>query len=301
MKFINSVIAQDEAAVVDTVYTWDLPVNALSHIAITHKFLNAAAFECTKYEACNFIRKVEVLYKGAAIASLSGVELDTYNAFMLKNMPILLNQVAAINSVRAVSLLIPFGRKLFDAVECFPATKKGELQLQITTNTAASTPNVAGSMFQIEAVELPEATPKQYVKVTTLSKTPTAVGLHDVDLPTGNRILGIQMHATSVPIGIAWTKSISYVKLLVDNSEYDYAKSNWETLHGMLINRLGHREPYDLDADHDHYMDAALLDFDPLGNDDYLLETAGMASLKLRIYADIANGILLHPIELVTV
>ncbi len=299
MKFIQSVLAQNEAVIKDTVDTWDLPVLPLSHIIVTIKGLNAGAVECTKYEIENLIRKIEVLYEGAAIVSLSGVELDTYNGLLFRNLPILGNQVATNDGVRTLCLAIPFGRKIFDPNECFPKTSKGELQLQITWNTAAATPNIDGVMVQIETVELPEASPKQYVKVTTLSKTPTAIGEHDVDLPIGNKYIGIQLHATSVPIGTTWTKSISYLKLLVNNVEYNYARANWESLHGMLLNKIGHREPYDLDADHDHYMDAALLDFDPLGDDSYLLDTKGMASLRLKIYADIADLILLHPIELV--
>jgi len=299
MDFIHSVLAQNETVTKDTVRTWDLPVQPLSHIIITLRALNAAAFECTKYELESLIRKVEILYKGAAIVSLSGVELDTYNALVFRNLPILGNQVAAIDSVRTLCLVIPFGRKIFDPAECFPATKKGELQLQITWNTDAATPNVGTPQIQIETVELPGASPKQYVRVTTLTKTPTAVGLHDIDLPIGNKFIGIQLHATTVPIGIVWTKSISYIKLLVNNLEFNYAKANWESLHGMLLNKIGHREPYDLDADHDHYMNAALMDFDPLGDDKYLLDSKGMASLKLRIYADVADAILVHPIELV--
>lgn len=301
MRFIHSVLAQNESVTKDTVDSWDLPVNPLSHIILVIRALNAAAVECTKYEIENLIKKVEVLYKGASIISLSGVELDTYNAFTLRNLPILGNQVATDNGVRTLGLLLPFGRKLFNSKEAFPKTSRGELVLQITWNTAAATPNIDNVEIQIETLELPEATPTQYVKITTISKTPTAVGLHDVDLPRGNSLIGIQLHATTVPIGTSWTKSISYLKLLVDNSEYDFAKANWESLHAMLINKIGHREPYDLDADHDHYMDAALLDFDPLGDDSYLLDTRPMSSLKLRIYADIANEILIHPIELVKV
>lgn len=299
MKFIHSVVAQDTAMANDTVYTWDLPTNPLSHLILTIKGLNKAGFECTKYELESNISKVEVLYKGAAIISASGIELDTYNAFLLKNLPILLNQVAVINSVRALTLVVPFGRKLMNSKECFHATMKGELKLQITTS--AATANFTPSYLQIEAVELPEATPENYLRFTTLDKTPTAVGLHDVDLPIGNKFVGIQLHATSVPIGITWNKSISYVKLLANNVEYDYAITNWESLHGMLINKIGHREPYDLDADHDHYLDAALMDFDPIEGEDYLLDSAGLSSLKLRIYADVADAIIIHPIELVPV
>lgn len=299
MKFIHSVVAQDETITKDTVVTWDLPVNALSFLILTIKCLNAAAVEATKYEIENLLKKVLITFKGTSVIDLSGVELDTYNALTFKNLPILGNQVATNDAVRTLALIVPFGRKLYDAAECFPATRRGELTLQITFNTAAATPNIDGGMIQIESVELPEAKPGQYVKVTTLTKTPTAVGLHDVDLPIGNEYIGVQMHATTVPIGIVWTKSISNLRVLVNNSEYNYAKTNWESLHGMLLNRIGHREPYDLDADHDHYLDSALLDFDPLGDDKFLVDTKGFASFKLRIYADIANLILLHPIEIV--
>lgn len=301
MKFIHSVIAQDEVAAVDTYYNWDLPVNPLSHLILTIKCLNVAAVEATKYEIENFIRKLTVLYRGTSIVDLSGVELDTYIAQVFKNLPILGNQVTTINGVRTLALPIPFGRKIFDKDECFPKTSKGELVLQIRTNTAAACPNITGMMLQIESVELPEASPKNYVKITTITKTPTAAGEHDVNLPIGNKFLGVLMHATTVPIGATWTKSIGWVKLLIDNIEYNFSKTNWESLHGMLINKIGHREPYDLDADHDHYMDASLLDFDPLGDDSFLIDSVGKASIKLRINAEIANLILIHPIELVKV
>lgn len=299
MKFIHSVIAQDEAAAFDTYFNWDLPVNPLSHLILTIKCLNIAAVEATKYEIENFIRNLTISHKGTSIIDLSGVELDTYIAQVFKNLPILGNQVATIDGVRTLCLPIPFGRKLFDAKECFPKSNKGELTLQIRTNTAAVCPNITGCMFQIESVELPEATPANYVKVTTLTKTPTAVGEHDINLPIGNKLIGVLMHATSVPIGAVWTKSISNIKMLIDNIEYNFSRTNWESLHGMLINKIGHREPYDLDADHDHYMDAALMDFDPLGDDSFLVNTAGVSNVKLRIYADIADQILIHPVELV--
>lgn len=301
MKFIHSVIAQNKSVAVDETHTWNLPINPISHLIVTIRCLNVAAVEATKYEIENVIKKLEVLYKGASIFSIRGVDLDTYGALTLKNLPIFLNQVATINGVRALTLPVPFGRKLMNPDECFPKTLKGELQLQITINSAAATPNITTLELQIESVELPEATPKQYCRVTTIEKTPTAVGLHDVDLYIGNKLIAVMLQATTVPIGAVWTKSISYLSLLRNNEEYDYSKTNWESLHGMLINKIGHREPYDLDADHDHYMDASLLDFDPLGDDKYLLDTAGLSSLKLRIYADIANLIRVYPIELVAV
>jgi len=301
VKFIHSVVAQNEAVVKNTTKSWDLPVNPLSHLIITIRALNAAAVEATKFEIEDLLKKVSIDYRGITILDLSGVELDTYNALTFKNLPVLLNQVATDDAVRALTLVVPFGRKIFDPEECFPGSRRGELTLHITYNTAAATPNIDGCEIQIESVALPEATPKQYIKNTTLTKTPTAVGWHEIDLPIGNQLIGIGLHATTTPIGISWDKSISQVKVMADNDELDYTLTNWESLHGMLLNKIGHREPYDLDADHDHYLDSALLDFDPQGDSKFLIDTKPFARFNLAIYADVADQILVHPIEIVKV
>ena len=72
MKFIRSVLAQDETITVSTVVTYDLPVNPLSHILFTLLFANDTG-TITNYKALESalaqVSKVEILYRGQAIIS----------------------------------------------------------------------------------------------------------------------------------------------------------------------------------------------------------------------------------------
>ena len=80
-----------------------------------------------------------------------------------------------------------------------------------------------------------------------------------------------------------------------------FGLANWESLHGELLNRLGHREDYDASADNDDISKYALMDFSPMATDEYLLDTKGFASLKLRVNAGDTNVFRAIPLELVDV
>jgi len=295
MRFIRSVITQDKAITASDVTTIDLPVNPLSHIDFTLKYANVTN-ETTLAEALERIDKIEVLYKGAAILSMSGADLYALDCVLLKKRPYRLNIAATDGHVGAITLIVPMGRKLMNPEECFPATKKGELQLQITdsgTETACDT-----IIYQIETTELLGATPKRHLKATTLSKTLGATGLADLELPKGNKYAGILVYGTTIPTTTAFTATLDYIKLLLDNVEYDYAKANWETLHGNLAQKID-SDAYVAaaagDSDLAHY---ALLDFDPYEGSDFLVDTAPPASVKLRYNDGVGDAMRAIPIEI---
>lgn len=296
MQYNRSVIAQNTAIVASQVITLDLPVNPLSHLMLNLQGLNVTD-EATLAQILSRMSKIEVLHRGASIISMSGADLHAMNAIMLGNMPVLTNQIATDNATRNVTLILPFGRSLYNPKECFPATRKGELQLQVTFS--ATETEIDNLVLQVEAVELFGATPEQFLKITTLTKTPTATGDLDIDLPINNRIAGIGLFATTVPTSTATTKTINNVKLLADNKENMFSLANWESLHGEILNRVGHREDYDGSADNDDISKYALMDFSPKNVDDFLLDTKGFANLKLRVNAGDTNVLRLLVQELV--
>jgi hypothetical protein len=102
-----------------------------------------------------------------------------------------------------------------------------------------------------------------------------------------------------VPTGTATTKTINSVKMLGDNKENMFSLANWESLHGELLNRVGHREGYDGSADNDDIRQYALMDFSPEYNDNFLVDTKGFANLKLRINAGDTNVLRVIPLEIV--
>lgn len=297
-EFLRSVLVSNAAITAGQVYTYDLPVNPLSHILLNMQCLNVTD-EATLAEILARLTKIEVLFKGASVISMSGADLFALNMVQLGNNPVLTNQVATDNATRNITLMLQFGRDLFNPNECFPATRKGELQLQITFSaTETACDNV---VLQVETVELLGAAPTQYMKVTTLSKTPAATGDNDVDLPINNKFAGIMIFATTVPTGTATTATVDTVKLLKDSKESYFSLANWESLHGALLSRIGHREEYDGSADNDDISKYALLDFAHGNKDEYLFETAGAANVKLRVNAGDTNVFRVFPIELVQV
>lgn len=298
MKYRRSVIAQDQSVAASSITTFDLPVNPLSFLMVTMRFLNVTD-EGTLAEVLARITNVTVTRFGATIFSASGADMHKLNAIMLGGMPILSNQVATDNAARYITMMIPFSRTPYSPLEGLPATSRGELKLQI--EMSATETAVDNLSLQIEAIEMLGATPKQYLKITTLSLTPVSGVENDATLPIGNKLAGIAIFSTTVPTGTSYTTSADKVRLLVDNVEDTIASANWETMHGELIRKVGHQEAYDASADNDDLSLYALLDFAPLNDDQYLVETKGKSSVVLKITGGDTNAIRVFPIEVVTV
>ena len=136
------------------------------------------------------------------------------------------------------------------------------------------------------------------MKVTSLQKTPTSGADNDFDLATGNLLAGLLVYSTTVPTGTSWTTSADKLKFLIDNVENMIASMNWESLHGNLLSRLGYFGGIAAASGDDIIVKYGLIDFMPGGKDDFLVETSGKSSVKLRITAGDANIIRVLPIEL---
>ncbi|MGB7297340.1 MAG: hypothetical protein WBC70_17320 [Candidatus Aminicenantales bacterium] len=313
--FLRSVLAQEEAITASTIVTYDLPVLPLSHILLTFRWQDGAVLGNAGNpiaDLLSFIDRIEVLLRGSSIYSLNGEDSFYMGQLITKMAPHMINVVNGATERHYLTWLIPFGRKPYNRGECFPATARGQLQLQITYAAAVGTVDTPAVI--IETVELPEATPARFLKTTTLSVTPSAAGDFDLELPIGNPIVGVGLFATTVPTGASTNRSIGELRLLVDNKEMMYAKSNWESFHSEAMMRA----PMMLNIDrHTHAQDAntdtvtgqqllgiigrnqyAYLDFDPLMDDTYMLETAGKSRVNLRINAEGVNdAIRAMPIE----
>ena len=319
MKFIRSVLAQDETITVSTVVTYDLPVNPLSHILFTLLFANDTG-TITNYKALESalaqVSKVEILYRGQAIISGSLADVARLMEY-LTGWPLgQVQQVDTDGAYRSLTVPICLSRFPWNPNECFPESRKGELQLQITY--AAAQTGIDTLKAQIETVELFGAKPSAHIKATTHSKTPSAAGDVDIDIPLGNDILGALLFSTTTPAGATTTKSVESLKVLMDNIETLYANANWESMRGEAQRRIpmllhnqahGHWSPSaaaDADTDeqetgvtgHEKYI---FVDFDPLKDGSYALETTNANRVWFRITAGDTNAIRCIPIELVRI
>lgn len=316
-KFIHSVLAQYEAVTAGTVISYDLPVNPLSFILFTLKIQqNKADVQLDWDNVDAMISKIEVLYKGSPVYSSNGSDLEALDQMLLGYEPWITNRLGADNEYTFYTFLIPLTRKLYSPVECFPRSVRGELILQVTY--AAAFTDIDGVYACIETVELPDATPSRYLRTTTLSVTPSAAGELDVELPIGNVIANILFFGTTVPLADANTQTLTYCQLLADNQRIYISQTNFENwrqqaalrfkppiAHGYHIHQID-------GAAYAQYMDTSVvkyrndrciqhlyLEFDPTRDDLYLLETAGLSDLVIRIYAGDTNALRVLPGELV--
>jgi len=318
-RFLRTVVHQDVVVSAAGVpIEKNLGVNPLSFLLLTIRAQTLAANILPSLaNLLAVLSSVDVRFKGTSIISLSPPDLLRMAAALWGRFAHRENLDDDVNGITWITLPVPFGRIPYWNMEAFPASRSGDLVLSATP--AASFTNVTGVTLQVEQIELLDAVPQQFLKYTTFPKTPTAVGEHDMDLPLGNPILGALLFGTTVPTGTSFNASIAAVKMLVDNVENYYSFANWESLHGDFLIRA-HPEweletvrflenlaaaytqnvetgaPSDAQRIHRQY---AYLDFDPLRNGMYQLETEGRGRVHLRITADVADAIRMLPIELI--
>jgi len=299
MQFIHSNILKDYTMATETIVI-DLPVNPLSHLVITLEGYNVGAVEETWADIIALINKITVVHRGTSIIDLESEDLAFLQTVLGMGMPMLTACTAADNQNRELTLIVPFGRTLFNPNECFKATRKGELQLHL--NTTLPDDPLDNGIINIEAVELLDASPAQYMKSTLLSiAAPGGTGDNDVDIPIGNDIAKILLYSTTVPGAASHTWGINEAKVMVDNSEFGYVSTKAKCQKGLL-SQFGLGKNHDIalygNVIPDHYI---MLDFDPTWNNEYILATAGKSSVKVRLNMGVNEAAKVIPIELVKI
>ena len=296
--FLKTVVWADKSLAASTSYQEDLPSLPMSHLLFTLKFLNVTN-EGTLAELVERITDISVKDKGVSIFQMNGADLWAFNCIHLCRPPIMINRVATDNATRAITFIIPFGRKLYNPAECYPERPAGDVKFYLTTSATETA--VDGLIAQLECVSLVGASPANYLKVYTKTYTPAATGLNSVDLERGNLIAGLMLFSTTVPTGTAWTTSLDEATLLGDNQELVVSDTYWETLHGSLLERVGYIGDFTAAFGDDLVHKYALIDFMQGVADENLLPTDALKSFKLRFVAGDTNLIRIIPLEVVAV
>ncbi len=317
-RFIHSVLAQNESVTAGTTISYDLPVNPLSFILLTLKFAqDQANTQLTFANIAAVLSKVEVLFKGSGVFSMSGLDALAAGIFIPRFESWGVNALGVDNELRSFTFMIPMTRELYSQRECYPASTRGELIMQITY--ASSFTQIDGVSAQIETVELPDASPERYLKMTTLSVTPSATGEIDIDLPIGNDISDLVLWGTTIPSGTTATTTLGYVQILLNNERRYYSQTNFETAHnaaGRMRAAPGYwgSHTHDLvESTYSQYDDTSPPDpvnhilsnhlhipFDVTKDGLYILQTAGLSQLVARINAGDTSPMRVIPCEIVS-
>lgn len=320
-NFLRSVLIQNRAEAADRTFQQDLPVNPLTQVLVTLRAINTLGDVVTPLsDLYGLIPNLGIRYRGQDIVRGSLYDLAVLNAIVCRATPGgTWTQDGAAN-VCTLTVPITFGRMAYDVKECFPAVRRGDLVLEMTVDTVLNNADLIE--LQVETVELLDETPERYLKYTTGTQTFTSTGVDMVRLPIGNPLLGVLLAGTTAPLNAARTATWEQLRLKVDNVEALYAATNWDTLNGELMRLI------DADAgflyNHAHRVDAAVagfatslqqtrvgdqitleryayLDFDPLRDGSYMLQTAGRADIVIQRDAGTADAGRFLPVELVSI
>ncbi|MCK4958172.1 MAG: hypothetical protein KAT00_02205 [Planctomycetes bacterium] len=317
-KFLQAMMITNQSVAVSAVITEDLPVHPLSHALVTLKFAqNQADTQLTFANILATLTRIEVLYKGSAVYSLNGLDAFALGRMVCGFESWGVNATGADNDLLSFTFLVPFGRRLFDPKECYPASMRGELQLQLTFASAFT--QIDGMTLQVSTFELLEAAPERYMRCTTLVRTPTATGDTSIDLPIGNKLSDIVLWGTTIPLADASTTTIQNVRLQVDNVEQYYTRSFFEGLHNSAGRRLpapgywaGHIHQQDAAAFAQYQDSSAVkpgnhvlsnhlwMPIDINRDGEFALDTRGLSDLELVIDAGDTNPLRVIPCEIVS-
>lgn len=318
--FIQSKIAKTYSlGATDADDSWSLPINPLQHILIKMNAQTAAAnIVDDPLTLLGQLLSIQVRFNGAQVVSVSGADLARLTSAMGIHTPKLYNPAVADNSLRTISLVVPFGRRLFDAKECFPASQKGQMELYISWD--AVTASYDTITLDISTIELPDATnAPQFLRYTTQNDTPAATGDKDYDLPRLAPLAGFGIFQTASYPDNA-TPTINSVKTLVNNQDYGFTDIDPISLREYF--GVGHPQPLALDtwtqqensagaytqnaeSIVNHTLngparDFMYLNFDPLLDGAHVIPGPSASEVKVRINFGATSAIRIVPVELYT-
>jgi hypothetical protein len=311
-QILRTTLVQDVALAASGQIKADLPVNPLSFILLTIRALNNNAANAAHHvwaELLTMINKVSVTYRGASIISGRAIDLALMYACISKWSPRQMQANDVDNDVRGLTMPLLFGRRPYDVTECFPATRRGDLSL--TLDAAAALPTALdGFTIQVETVELLDAQPAQFLKVTETQRTMQLGDQNEIALPLGNRLLSLLLQAVTFPTAASFNSTFGSVAIELDNVEVIMSRANWESMTGEL-NRvlpggwplIGHthkenvagayaqfaatREQAEDDAAIQPY---AYIDLDPTGDGSLSIDTSNAADFNLLVNSDVTDG-----------
>lgn len=319
-RFLRSIVSDFQTLTASADITpVDLPVNPLSCLYLSLKATKNVAAQATNLgrvmvPIIQQITDLSVRRLGEQQIQGALEDLAVLNSILFGQLPSVHEFAYADNEEQVVTIPLSFSRRPFWHEEAHPPSKRGELRFHMTAGALPTGYDAVS--WALEAIELIEDEPMRHLKYTTNTRALAATGRQRVPLPIGNEILGVLLFdpsdETDATNSYAWGK----VMLLKDNVQQYYVESNWESLRETIERRVTN---FRLGWGHQHGQAAAdtdtgeetvkiadraplqygYLDFDPLDDGSYSLETIGASDLDLDLNSDVSTGTVRYiPVEL---
>lgn len=319
MHLLHSVAVQNQDPAVDAVLSFELAVNPLSVVLLHMRPLTdtgTLANYTGWFETLACLNRINILHRGMSIFSMTGQDAAALSVMRHGCAPWLANPSLTNNDRICATLPIFMGRRAYDGKSCFPASRSGELILELDVDVADT--GYDDLQFTVETIELLGAKPTEYERKVQLARTFAATGLNDVDLPVGNLIRGMMLFGTTGFTGAAPVPSWGRIKTVVDGVEIGYSGIDFESAYSLPC-LLGGRSLHMADG-HTHveninatylqlvatqihseggveFNNHCFLDLDPLMNDELSIDTANVSRFQIRADAETADAVRVTAIE----
>lgn len=324
MRYLHTVSVQERAISADGVEVYDLAVNPLSVVLLALRPLNDTGTLSNFASYLNIagaVNRVSILFRGQSIFSMSGRDAAALAYFRHGIVPLQANHDHTDNERRCVALPILLGRFAYDPTSCFPATRRGELTMEVDYDIADT--GYDGMRVSVETIELLGAEPKEFERKVVVAQTFAATGANIVDLPVGNQVRGCLLFGTTGFAGASPAPSWGRIQAFLSNQQHHIGATDFEVAH-MLSSLMG-RQPPRFDA-HTHLENTAgaytqnsvtgsmvsnvgsggwdnyaYLDFDPTRDDLFSIDTKNASRFHLEADAETADAVRAIPVERVMV
>jgi hypothetical protein len=319
MRIHHSVAVQEKAVSADTVEVFDLAVNPLSVILVAIRPLNDTGTLSNFQNYMGLVgslNRVAVLHRGQSVFSMSGRDCAALNYLRHGIVPRELNPSPTNNERRCVVLPILLGRWVYDHICCFPASKRGELVMELDIDVADT--GYDGFRYSVETVEILDARPKEYERKVSIAQTFAATGDQIFPLPTGHTVRGLMGFGTTGFTGASPAPTWGRFSLFLENQQHSISATDVEV--AATLNALMGRQPPALDG-HIHLIEPVAgvvtdppqeqgtggwdnywwFDLDPSRDDAFALDTSDATSFQLRASVETADAARVIPIERVKV
>lgn len=297
----------------------------LSHLVINEIFDLAAVLDPIRVDQAlvRDFTAITVRQAGQTIVDLPANQLHYLNSHLWNFTSHSQNRGGANTTARGCyTILIPFGRHLYDENECLPAQPPGSTELTFTLT--AQFGSMTTRIIEVEAVHLPNATPTSHLKYQERRLGTTEVSPNnDLDLPRGNQLIGIQVRQAVAPNLAAETGTITSFTIIADETDHQIIDADWFSIWAHQPYRQALRwladeqatenraAAYTQDAftrsvrstpglQSEDPMQYCYLDLDPTKDGKHAINTLDFQSLKLRMNSQQAGEVRILPIEVVT-
>lgn len=321
MRLFHSVAVQDQLIAADGVQVVDLPVNPLSVVCLGIRPLNDTGTLANFNRAMGLagaLDRIAVLHRGASVFNMSGRDALALNYYRHGMIPFEANGDDTNDERRCLLLPLLMGKFAWDPQSCFPATKRGELTMELTWDIADT--GYDGMRMTVETIEILDAKPREFERKVSVSKTFAATGFQDFDLPNGNVVRGLLLYGTTPFGGASPAPSWGRIELQKDGQQVGYTSADFEMLHqlGQLMGRQppsGQRHAHRVTTDGnaqtelttlagpygeglgEGWENYAYVDLDPTRDDAFSVETAGSSSWLIRANVETADACRVVQIE----